>query len=116
MLEDLDKETVDFVPNYDESLTEPSVLPTKIPALLINGSSGIAVGMATNIPPHNITEVINALKALIDNPKLLLKKSWSMFPALIFRLMELYMELMELMKPTEQEGEYFGFEPMQRLK
>ncbi len=68
MLEDLDKETVDFVPNYDESLMEPSVLPSKIPDLLINGSSGIAVGMATNIPPHNITEVINALKALIDNP------------------------------------------------
>ncbi|MFO8085656.1 MAG: DNA gyrase subunit A [Desulfobacterales bacterium] len=68
MLEDLDKETVDFVPNYDESMTEPSVLPTKIPDLLINGSSGIAVGMATNIPPHNTTEVINALKALIDNP------------------------------------------------
>jgi DNA gyrase subunit A len=74
MLEDLDKETVDFVPNYDESLTEPSVLPTKIPALLINGSSGIAVGMATNIPPHNITEVINALKALIDNPKITIEE------------------------------------------
>jgi DNA gyrase subunit A len=74
MLEDLDKETVDFVPNYDESLTEPSVLPTKIPALLINGSSGIAVGMATNIPPHNLTEVINALKALIDNPKITIEE------------------------------------------
>ncbi|UCH19881.1 MAG: DNA gyrase subunit A [Deltaproteobacteria bacterium] len=70
MLEDLDKETVDFLPNYDESLTEPSVLPTKIPSLLINGSSGIAVGMATNIPPHNIYEVIEAIKALIDNPEL----------------------------------------------
>jgi DNA gyrase subunit A len=68
MLDDLDKETVTFIPNYDESLTEPSVLPAKIPALLINGSSGIAVGMATNIPPHNLTEVINAITALIDNP------------------------------------------------
>jgi DNA gyrase subunit A len=68
MLADLDKETVDFVPNYDESLTEPAVLPAKIPFLLVNGSSGIAVGMATNIPPHNLTEVIQALKALIDNP------------------------------------------------
>jgi DNA gyrase subunit A len=68
MLEDLDKETVDFVPNYDESLLEPSVLPSKVPALLVNGSSGIAVGMATNIPPHNLTEVIDALKILIDNP------------------------------------------------
>jgi len=68
MLEDLDKETVDFVPNYDESMSEPSVLPSKIPSLLINGSSGIAVGMATNIPPHNISEVIGAIKAIIDNP------------------------------------------------
>ncbi len=68
MLEDLDKETVDFAPNYDETLTEPSVLPAKIPNLLINGSSGIAVGMATNIPPHNLSEVIHATVALIDNP------------------------------------------------
>jgi DNA gyrase subunit A len=68
MLEDLDKETVDFVPNYDESLSEPSVLPSKIPSLLINGSSGIAVGMATNIPPHNISEIIDAIKAIIDDP------------------------------------------------
>jgi len=70
MLEDLEKETVDFVPNYDGSLSEPVVLPAKIPALLINGSSGIAVGMATNIPPHNLTEVITAIKALIDDPDL----------------------------------------------
>ncbi len=69
MLEDLDKETVDFIPNYDESLSEPSVLPAKIPNLLINGSAGIAVGMATNIPPHNLSEVVNALKALIDAPE-----------------------------------------------
>ncbi len=70
MLADLDKETVDFIPNYDESLSEPSVLPAKIPSLLVNGSSGIAVGMATNIPPHNMHEVIEAVKALIDNPGL----------------------------------------------
>jgi DNA gyrase subunit A len=68
MLVDLDKETVDFIPNYDESLLEPSVLPSKVPNLLVNGSSGIAVGMATNIPPHNISEVIDALTALIDTP------------------------------------------------
>jgi DNA gyrase subunit A len=67
MLEDLEKETVDFVPNYDESLNEPTVLPARIPDLLINGSAGIAVGMATNIPPHNLSEVIEALKALIDD-------------------------------------------------
>ena len=67
MLADLEKETVDFIPNYDETLEEPSVLPTKFPALLVNGSSGIAVGMTTNIPPHNIKEVIAALNQLIDN-------------------------------------------------
>jgi DNA gyrase subunit A len=68
MLADLEKETVDFVPNYDESLMEPTVLPAKIPDLLINGSAGIAVGMATNIPPHNLSEVIDALNVLIDDP------------------------------------------------
>ena len=66
---DLEKETVDFVPNYNEEETEPSVFPTRIPNLLANGSSGIAVGMATNIPPHNLTEVINATIALIENPE-----------------------------------------------
>lgn len=70
MLADLDKETVDFVPNYDESEQEPSVLPTRLPNLLVNGSAGIAVGMATNIPPHNLSEVIDACVALIDNPQL----------------------------------------------
>jgi DNA gyrase subunit A len=68
ILADLDKETVDFVANYDESEHEPAVLPAKIPNLLINGSAGIAVGMATNIPPHNLTEVINACIGLIDDP------------------------------------------------
>jgi DNA gyrase subunit A len=67
---DLDKETVDFVPNYDETEKAPAVLPTRIPNLLINGSSGIAVGMATNIPPHNLSEIINATVALIDKPDL----------------------------------------------
>ncbi len=70
MLEDLDKETVDLVANYDESLNEPTVLPSKVPNLIVNGSSGIAVGMATNIPPHNLSEVIEAIKAIIDNPGL----------------------------------------------
>ncbi len=68
MLADIDKETVDFVPNYDTTVMEPVVLPTKIPNLLINGSSGIAVGMATRIPPHNLSEVIEALIFLVDNP------------------------------------------------
>ena len=68
MLQDIDKDTVDFVPNYDESLKEPSVLPSKYPELLVNGTSGIAVGMATNIPPHNMNEVIDGVLMLIDNP------------------------------------------------
>ncbi len=69
LLADIDKETVDFTPNFDETTEEPLVLPTKVPNLLINGSSGIAVGMATNIPPHNLREVIDGLIMLLDNPK-----------------------------------------------
>jgi len=68
LLADIDKETVDFVPNYDESEREPAVLPTRVPNLLVNGSAGIAVGMATNIPPHNLGEIVSACIALIDNP------------------------------------------------
>jgi DNA gyrase subunit A len=70
LLADIDKATVDFVPNYDESESEPSVLPTRVPNLLINGQTGIAVGMATNIPPHNLTEIVNACIALLDDPSL----------------------------------------------
>lgn len=70
MLRDLDKDTVSWVPNFDETLKEPTVLPTVFPALLANGSEGIAVGMATKIPPHNVTELVNGLMALIDNPEL----------------------------------------------
>lgn len=68
VMADIDKNTVDFRPNFDETLKEPAVLPTKVPLLMVNGSSGIAVGMATNMPPHNLTEVINACCAYIDNP------------------------------------------------
>jgi DNA gyrase subunit A len=70
LLADLDKETVDFAPNFDETLKEPTVMPAKLPNLLINGSSGIAVGMATNIPPHNLSEIVDGAVALIDNPAL----------------------------------------------
>src|SRR4029450_3436920 len=69
MLADIDKDTVDFAPNYDDNETEPVVLPARIPNLLVNGSAGIAVGMATNVPPHNLTEVVNGLVALIDRPE-----------------------------------------------
>jgi len=80
VLADLDKETVDFTPNYDNSLKEPAVLPTKIPNLLINGSSGIAVGMATNIPPHNLGEIVDALKATIANPQISTLELMKMVP------------------------------------
>jgi DNA gyrase subunit A len=68
MLVDIDKETVDFMPNYDDSQQEPTVLPARLPNLLLNGSAGIAVGMATNIPPHNLSEICDAINALIENP------------------------------------------------
>ncbi len=74
---DLDKETVDFVPNYDNSQTEPSVMPSRVPTLLVNGSSGIAVGMATNIPPHNLTEVIDGLIGLIEDPNMTVHQLFS---------------------------------------
>jgi len=80
ILKDIEKETVQFRANYDESLIEPIVLPSKIPNLLINGSSGIAVGMATNIPPHNLTEIINGVTAYIDNPEVSLEELMEHIP------------------------------------
>src|SRR6202051_171888 len=68
LLADIEMETVDFVPNYDESTVEPTVLPTRFPNLIVNGSNGIAVGMATNIPPHNLTEILNATIELVNDP------------------------------------------------
>ena len=80
MLEDIEKETVDFIPNFDESEKEPVVLPTRIPNLLVNGSSGIAVGMATNIPPHNLKEVIEAAILMVENPEATLKQVMKIVP------------------------------------
>jgi len=80
LLEDIDKETVDFRPNYDDSEQEPEVLPTRVPTLLLNGSEGIAVGMATRIPPHNLTEIVNATIALVQNPSLKLPDILPMVP------------------------------------
>tara|TARA_B110000238_G_C16131537_1_gene441667 strand:+ start:347 stop:3058 length:2712 start_codon:yes stop_codon:yes gene_type:complete len=80
ILADLDKDTVDFVPNYDETEYIPAVMPTRIPNLLVNGTSGIAVGMATNIPPHNLTEVINACLAIIENPDLTFEEILEFIP------------------------------------
>ncbi len=80
LLADIDKDTVNFTPNFDESLQEPMVLPTKVPNLLINGSSGIAVGMATNIPPHNLGEVVDGLVMLIENPDATLEQLMAVIP------------------------------------
>ncbi len=80
LLADLDKETVDFVPNYDESESEPSVLPTRVPNLLVNGSAGIAVGMATNIPPHNLNEVVSACIALLENEDITIAELMELLP------------------------------------
>ncbi len=80
MLADIENETVDFVPNYDDSLKEPSVLPSRIPNLLVNGASGIAVGMATNIPPHNLREVVDALVALVETPEITIQQLMKYIP------------------------------------
>ena len=80
LLADIDRETVDFVPNYDESESEPEVLPAKMPNLLVNGAAGIAVGMATNIPPHNLTEIINACLALIEEPAISIQQLMEIVP------------------------------------
>jgi DNA gyrase subunit A len=70
LLQDIEQETVDFIPNYDESMSEPSVIPSRVPNLLVNGASGIAVGMATNIPPHNLTEVVDGCIAYVNNSEI----------------------------------------------
>ena len=80
LLSDLDKDTVDFVPNYDETMHEPAVLPAKVPNLLLNGSSGIAVGMATNIPPHNLAELVDGLIAITDNPEISIDELIKLIP------------------------------------
>jgi DNA gyrase subunit A len=98
LLADIDKETVDFQPNYDGSEHEPSVLPTKIPQLLVNGSAGIAVGMATNIPPHNLSEVIDGCVALIDNPAIELRELMQLIPAPDFPTAGLLLDAQELVQ------------------
>jgi DNA gyrase subunit A len=80
LLADIDKDTVDFTPNFDESLQEPVVLPTKVPNLLVNGSSGIAVGMATNVPPHNLSEVVDGLIKVIENPEVTIDELMTVIP------------------------------------
>ena len=93
LLRDIDKDTIDFIPNYDESQSEPSVLPAEFPNMLVNGAGGIAVGMATNIPPHNPGEVVRACKALIDNPELSLEELMEIIPGPDFPTAALIMGL-----------------------
>ena len=110
MLRDIDKETVDFQKNFDDTLDEPVVLPTRIPNLLVNGASGIAVGMATNMPPHNLTETINGIIAYIDNREITIeelmqyiKSPPTFLPAVIFTVIT---ESRKLMKPDVDVSSY----------
>jgi DNA gyrase subunit A len=90
LLEDIDKETVDFRLNFDDTLEEPTVLPAKVPQLLVNGSSGIAVGMATNIPPHNLGEVVDGCIAYIDNRDITIQELMQYILPQTFRQAALY--------------------------
>ena len=80
LLKDIDEDTVDFIPNYKESSTEPSVLPSSLPSLLMNGSTGIAVGMATNVPPHNLGELIDSICAVIETPSISIEELMEILP------------------------------------
>ena len=102
MLADIDKETVDFADNYDGRHREPRVLPSKIPQLLLNGTMGIAVGMATNIPPHNLKEVMEALEHLAENPEAEIDDLMKYIKGLIFQLQELFMTQKRLKQCTQQ--------------
>ena len=95
ILSDLDKETVDFQNNFDDSLTEPKVLPTKIPNLLVNGTSGIAVGMATNMAPHNLSEAVDAICAYIDNKEITIDELMKHIIAQISQQVVLFMVMKE---------------------
>ena len=105
LLQDLNKKTVGFVPNFDDEEYEPTVLPAKFPNLLVNGSSGISAGYATEIPPHNIDEVIDAVIYLIDHPDASISDLMKIINGPDFRREELYKELMEFEKLMKQDGE-----------
>ena len=98
MLDDIEYETVEFVPNFDSTRKEPTVLPGKFPNLLVNGTTGIAVGMATNMPPHNVGEVCDALIAVLDNPEITLAELMQVLPA----------RLRDSPRPVVDQGLNFG--------
>ena len=104
LLRDIDKDTIDFIPNYDESQLEPSVLPAEFPNMLVNGAGGIAVGMATNIPPHNPGEVIRACKFLIENPNASLEELMEIIPGPDFPTAGMIMGRAGIREALEQEG------------
>jgi DNA gyrase subunit A len=104
ILSDINKNTVDFQPNFDDTLTEPSVMPSMVPNLLINGASGIAVGMATNMPPHNLTEVVNGIKAYIQDPEIEIPDLMKHITAPDFPQEVSYTDMMESEKPTKQDA------------
>ena len=105
MLEELEYDTVQLRPNYDETLTEPKVLPSRFPNIFVNGASGIAVGMATNIPPHNLGEIIDATLLLVDEPDSTQNNYIKLSKVQIFQLVELFQELQVLILCMKLEGE-----------
>ena len=115
MLADIDKDTVDFAPNYDDRLKEPSVLPTRFPNLLVNGSSGIAVGMATNIPPHNMKEVVEGVNYLIDHPECDVPELMQYIKGPDFPTAGIIMGTKEFERPILQEEEKYIFVPVPKL-
>ncbi len=116
LLRDIEKNTVDFGPNFDESLQEPLVLPAKFPNLLVNGSSGIAVGMATNIPPHNLGEVIDAMCVLIDHPDVTIEKLMKYIKGPDFPTGALFWASQKSKELMKQGVDISKYELVQRLK
>ncbi len=105
MLRDINKDTVDFMPNFDEEEKEPTVLPSRFPNLLVNGSNGIAVGMATNMAPHNLGDSIDACIAYMKNPEISIKELAEIIKDQIFQLEHKFLEKLESKKPTKQDVE-----------
>ena len=116
MLRDINKNTVDFADNYDASEREPLVLPARFPNLLVNGATGIAVGMATNIPPHNLGETIDAVKLMMDNPEVTTRELMEVLPGPDFPTGALVMGKSGITKPMKQEKDQSFFVLVQRLK
>ena len=116
MLRDINKNTVDFTDNYDASEREPNVLPARFPNLLVNGATGIAVGMATNIPPHNLGESIDAVKLMMDNPDVTTRELMEVLPGPDFPTGALVMGNQVFIRPMKQERAQLSYVLVRRLK